>query len=148
MRPVGPHRDRLGDRGDQQVFSVDAAAGIVLGQRDVRELQLAKGAVRAGIDLLLRRTSTSADEVDEVLLAGGFGSSVRPASLERIGLLPAGWAARSRFVGNSALEGARALLVSDAAREGATLLARRVATVPLATDPDFRDRFMSALAFP
>lgn len=145
---AGALRGRFVDRTDQRVFVLDERAGVVLAQKDIRELQLAKAAVRTALDVLLAHTGTDVDSVGKVLLAGGFGRAVRPASLVRIGMLPPAWATRVTFVGNTALEGARATLVSSAAREDAARIATTVDGVALSTDPEFRRRFMSALSFP
>ena len=80
---------------------------ILLTQRDLRELQLATGAIRAGITLLLRRHGLKPCELDRVLVAGGFGNFIRRSNAQRIGLLP--WRLehrRIRYQGNTSLAGA------------------------------------------
>ena len=136
------------ERGDQRVFVVGAAHGIVLTQRDVRQVQLALAAVRVGIDLLLAEAAVRPDEVDGVVIGGGFGLHLEPATLVRVGLVPGSWAEALSFAGNTALAGARAALVSSSARERAREIARAVRTVDLAAHPEFQQRFISALAFP
>ncbi len=143
----GPLGGRVSDRGDQLVFAIDEDESIVLTQKDVREVQLAKAAVRAALDLLAPEGEGEGPP-DTVLVAGGFGRALSATSLERIGAVPRGWAPRVTFVGNAALEGARALLVSDAARAEAARIASEVRTVQLATDPAFQEAYLSALAFP
>jgi len=132
------------------------AGRVRLTQKDIRELQLAKAAVRAGIDILLRRYGIGPDQVDQVFLAGGFGQKLNPHKAEAIGLLPAGMAAKTRPVGNTSLAGAllaaRVLsengcslqedgkmpLILDRFRQAAAL----VEEVPLAEEEDFQDRYI------
>jgi uncharacterized 2Fe-2S/4Fe-4S cluster protein (DUF4445 family) len=128
------------------VFEV--ASDVVLTQQDVRQAQLAKGAVQAAIETVLEVAGRPASGVAEVLIAGGFGSHLRPASLAAIGVVPAGWTERITLAGNAALAGASAMLLSSDARDEADLLAARVRTVLLAGRPDFRERFVAALGFP
>jgi uncharacterized 2Fe-2S/4Fe-4S cluster protein (DUF4445 family) len=118
-------------------------------QRDVRELQLATGAIRAGIAILLKRAGLAARDLQRVLLAGGFGSFIRRSNAQRIGLLP-GEIDHSRihYVGNASLAGARWALLSTGARERAEELARRTRHVELATDNEFQAQFVEAMIFP
>ncbi len=139
---------RVRERDDGRVFVVDEAADVVLTQRDVRALQLAKGAVRAALEVLLAVAEVQPGGVAEVVIAGGFGLHVDARALVRIGALPDGWQDRVRFVGNTALAGARAALVSREAWREAERVARLVRTVPLAGDPRFEERFIAALDFP
>jgi uncharacterized 2Fe-2S/4Fe-4S cluster protein (DUF4445 family) len=146
-----------GDRGME--FVLHAPAGpqastastpsrLTVTQHDLRELQLAKGAMRAGMEVLLRELGVSAEDVTEVYLAGAFGNYVRPASAQAIGLLPHFPNARLTPVGNAAGTGARMALVSTAARRRLARLPARVDYVELAARADFQDIFMQALGFP
>jgi uncharacterized 2Fe-2S/4Fe-4S cluster protein (DUF4445 family) len=83
---------------------------IVLTQRDIRELQLAVGAIRAGITLLLQENDVPPESLETFLVAGGFGQSIRLSSARRIGLLPPLPPDRFQFCGNTSLAGARAML--------------------------------------
>lgn len=122
---------------------------IVIGQRDVRHLQLAVAAVRAGVDTLLRRCALDAGDLKALLVAGAFGNYIRCENAQRIGLLPPEVPLeRIAFVGNSSLAGARLAACSVRARETAMLLARATEHVELSTDADFQDTFISALQFP
>lgn len=139
---------RVFEHGDVRAFVIDDNAGLVLTQKDIRQLQLAKGAVRTAIDLLLAGAGVAPGDVREVLVAGGFGLHADGASLARIGMIPPEWADRLVFVGNTAKEGARAALVSSATRRVAEETAARVRTLSLATDPAFQARFVASLDFP
>ncbi len=122
--------------------------GIYLYQRDVRELQLASGAIRAGILILLRRVGLEPDDLDTVLLAGGFGNFIRRSNARRIGLLPPLPTRRIRFVGNAAGMGAKAVLLNRGARATAEQIAESAEHVDLSLDPEFQMEFGMAMLFP
>jgi len=118
-------------------------SGVALTQADVRELQLAKGAVAAGLRLLLGDRFLP---TDRVFLAGAFGNYVRAESARRIGLLPA-WATAPVAAGNTALRGARILLLAPSRRQAILEHAlAQVRHVELASDPRFEDAFVEAMA--
>ncbi|MDI6869736.1 MAG: ASKHA domain-containing protein [Bacillota bacterium] len=123
-------------------------ADLVLTQNDLRHLQLAKGALRAGVEALLRRAGVDAGELDEVLLAGAFSQGLLPENALATGLLPPVAAARVRAVGNAAWRGAALLLGRPSLREQAAEAAGRIVHVPLADDPDFAALYLAALDFP
>jgi len=146
LLPEGALASRIADTdGARQVALAD---GVTLTQNDIRQLQLAKGAVGAGIGLLLEEAGLVPDDVDEIVLAGGFGLHVRPAALVAIGLLPKWWGERVSFAGNSSLAGAELALASSGARAAARRLAQEVRTLDLAAHPAFEQRFLGELAFP
>jgi len=118
---------------------------ILLTQKDIREVQLAKAAIRAGIRLLMNRFDMSDLDIDRVLLAGAFGNYIRPSSAVRIGLLPNVPLDRIRSVGNAAATGAEILLISAACRERAARLARRIQYIEIAHEKDFADTFADAM---
>jgi uncharacterized 2Fe-2S/4Fe-4S cluster protein (DUF4445 family) len=118
---------------------------VVLTQRDVRELQLAKGAVAAGLAILLRQSGL--EDVSTLHLAGAFGNYVRIATARRIGLLPSTtWVEPA---GNAALRGARSLLLQPT-RRGPLLdtIISSAEHVELAADPAFQDTFVESMLFP
>ena len=124
--------------------SIELAGPVILSQADIRELQLAKGAVAAGLDLLLegRRLTPS-----RVFLAGAFGNYVRGASARRIGLLPP-WADHPTSAGNTALRGARMLLLSPSRRaQILDAVLSRTEHVELAANPRFQDAFVECMGF-
>ena len=129
----------------------EAADGrpIALTQRDLRELQLATGAIRAGIVILLRRAGLEPSDLDRVLIGGGFGNFIRRSNAQRIGLLPSRIEHhRIRYMGNTSLAGARLAAVSRQARETAEQLARRTEHVDLSSDAEFHREFAEAMIFP
>jgi uncharacterized 2Fe-2S/4Fe-4S cluster protein (DUF4445 family) len=147
---------RLATVGDgERVFVLhrpapDAPAeeSVYLSQRDVRELQFAKAAISTGWSLLLEELGLESSEVQQVLLAGSFGSYLSPAAAVRIGLVPRLPVLRIVSAGNVAGEGAKMVLLSARERAGADALLEEVRYVELSDRPDFNDRFVEQLAFP
>lgn len=122
---------------------------ITLTQRDVRELQLACGAIRAGVTILFARAGLRATDIKKVLIAGGFGNFIRRSNAQRIGLLPAELQRRRiSFAGNTSLAGARLVALSRAARQRAEEIAQRTEHISLSGDADFQSRFAEAMLFP
>jgi len=147
-------RGRVAMRGEERVFVVlrpgeaGARAEIVLTQDDVRQVQLAKGAIASGIAMLLHVAAVPLERVEELLLAGGFGNYLSILSAIRIGLIPALPVGRVRYVGNAASLGAQLCLLSEAERARADTIASRIEHVSLAAHPDFEQLFVDAMNFP
>ena len=120
---------------------------IVFTRADVGEIQLAKGAIRAGTELLLEAAGVAVSDLDEVVVAGAFGTYLDVRSAIRVGLLPALLPGRFRQVGNAAGAGARRLLLSSAARRAAAELPGRVQYLELTTHAEFGDHFAEAVTF-
>jgi uncharacterized 2Fe-2S/4Fe-4S cluster protein (DUF4445 family) len=120
---------------------------VVLSQRDVRELQFAKAAISTGWTLLLEELGLEHRDVQQVLMAGSFGSYLSPASAVRIGLVPKLPVLRIVSAGNVAGEGAKMALLSVRERVGARALLEEVTYVELSDRDDFNDRFVEQLAF-
>lgn len=120
---------------------------ILLTQKDVRELQLAKGAILAGVRVLLDRMGIGPEAVDEVLLAGAFGNYLDPASAFEIGLFPREMAGRVRQVGNAAGAGALAALRSKEEYARAGEIGKTMEYVELAAVTRFHSLFVSSLYF-
>ncbi len=122
---------------------------IVITQRDIRQLQLASGAIRAGTRILLKRAGLRPADLEAVLMAGGFGNFIRRSNAQRIGLLPGEIPRhRIRYQGNTSLAGAKLVAVSKRARELAEQLARQTEHIDLSTHPDFQWAFADAMIFP
>jgi uncharacterized 2Fe-2S/4Fe-4S cluster protein (DUF4445 family) len=111
-------------------------------------VQLAKGAIRAGIEILKAERGVGDDGVDAVLLAGGFGNFIRRRNALRIGLLPPIEHERIHFIGNAALVGAKMVLACADYREEAELISRRTEYLELGGRPDFQTQFATAMMFP
>lgn len=121
---------------------------VYLSQRDVRELQFAKASIATGWRLLLEELALKDMDVQQVLLAGSFGSYLSPASAVAIGLVPKLPVMRIVSAGNVAGEGAKMVLLSQTERSGATALLNEVDYVELSDRQDFNDKFVDQLAFP
>jgi uncharacterized 2Fe-2S/4Fe-4S cluster protein (DUF4445 family) len=121
---------------------------ILVTQRDIGEIQLAKGAVSAGMESLIEATGTRWEEVAEVVIAGAFGTYLSLDSALAIGLLPRFPNARYTQVGNAAGAGARIALLSLSERRRASAIARRMGYVELTTFRGFSRRFAAAMSFP
>jgi uncharacterized 2Fe-2S/4Fe-4S cluster protein (DUF4445 family) len=140
-----------GDGGQREFLLVergeagDGSGAITFTQKDVRELQLAKGAMRTGIEVLLEDNGLAADEIEQVIIAGAFGTYLDVTSAVTIGLLPELPLDRFRQVGNAAGMGAKLALVSRDKRAEAQVLARRVGYVELAAVPHFARAFTQSM---
>ena len=145
---------RVEMRGEERVIVVlrpgeaGAAREILLTQDDVRQVQLAKGAIASGIAMLQHVAGVPDDKVEELMLAGGFGNYLSIASALRVGLIPALPPERIRYVGNAAALGAQLCLLSETERARAETVARRIEHVSLAAHPDFERLFVDAMNFP
>jgi uncharacterized 2Fe-2S/4Fe-4S cluster protein (DUF4445 family) len=147
-------RERVAMRGEERLFVVarpgeaGAARELVLTQDDVRQVQLAKGAIASGIAMLQRVAGIGPEHVGELMLAGGFGNYVSIASAQRIGLIPVLPQGSVRYVGNAAALGAQLCLLSENERALAERVADRIEHISLATHPDFEEIFVDAMNFP
>ena len=143
---------RSGERGWEFLLVPAAAAGtardIVVTQSDVNEIQLAKGAIAAGLATLLEATHTRPEDVAEIIVAGAFGSYLDLDSALAIGLLPRLPNASYQQVGNAAGVGAKMALLSLKERQRAQNIANRTGYVELTTQAGFNRRFALSMLFP
>lgn len=140
-----PWRDQWETLDGKPVFRI--AGPVYLTQKDVRQVQLAKGAIRTGIEMLLKAAGIEAARVDRVLIAGSFGFHLRTASLIHLGLLPKEFDDRVEFVGNTSKSGAEAFLLNRDAREEMKQAVAQVEVLELANDPAFEKSFIQSLRF-
>lgn len=129
--------------GNEELIS-----GISLSPQDIREVQLAKGAIAAGIKILLLEAGIGAEDVKQVFMAGGFGYALHDWSAGRIGLIPEGLEKRQIRAGNTSGLGARLWLHSGEFRNFTRELAGRIRYVELSDHPEFNDLFMCEMTFP
>jgi len=122
--------------------------GIRFSQADVRQIQLAKAAVAAGIAAMLDEAGAGLEDVETVFLAGGFGSYLRPESAAAIGLIPPALLDRVETVGNAAGHGAVRMLLFRDEMDSMSRLAKAVRYIELSGSDFFRDRFVEELFFP
>jgi uncharacterized 2Fe-2S/4Fe-4S cluster protein (DUF4445 family) len=157
--PQGGSGDELGDRviqGDEGVYNflVSTAEETInqkpvhLSQKDVRELQLAKGAVAAGIQILMDEMGLGITDIDMVYLAGAFGNYIHPQSALRLGLIPTVDPSIIHSIGNAASTGASMVLLAKGYWKMANELAGSIEHVELSTRPDFNEYFIENMNFP
>ena len=130
---------------DDESFAL-GNTGVYLTARDIRQVQLAKAAIAAGVETLLHEARVC--DVDEILLAGGFGSMIDPVEAAGIGLIPRRFVPKTRAAGNIALHGAAQMLFSIGARRAAEREAATAIEVPLATNAVFMDQYIEQMMFP
>ncbi len=117
--------------------------------RDFRELQLASGAIRAGLTFLLRRAGLEPTDLEHLYLGGGFGNFIRRSNAQRIGLLPPEIARqRILYQGNTSLAGARMVALSRTCRASAERIARETGHVDFSRDPAFQEVYVASMGFP
>lgn len=137
---------RPGVRGAELLLS-QMGAEVIFNQEDVRQVQLAKSAIRTAIEILLGKAGLELRDLDLVLLAGAFGSYIDPEQAIRIGLLPAVKPEIIKNVGNAAAQGAVLALLSSSYQEAARTLSAGVQYVELATHDDFQRLFINNINF-
>ncbi|HWR09735.1 ASKHA domain-containing protein [Sporomusa sp.] len=140
-----PLQQRLQKENGKTAFAIHQS--VYLSQKDIRQVQLAKGAIRAGIECLLNANSLVPADVDRVFIAGSFGFHLNADSLINIGMLPNQFQDKISFLGNTAKTGGQALLLNQGTRQAVAALIKKVAVVELATYSDFDKTFVSCLNF-
>ncbi|MFA5177900.1 MAG: ASKHA domain-containing protein, partial [Candidatus Omnitrophota bacterium] len=148
-----PHkRIREGESGKEfiVVFKEDSASGndIVISEADIENLKRAKAAIYSASAVLVKHMDFKMSDVKKIFIAGGFGTSLDIDSAIKIGLLPDLERKRFFFIGNSALAGARQMLLSAEAAKLSEELARKITYFELSVDAGYMDEYMAALFFP
>jgi uncharacterized 2Fe-2S/4Fe-4S cluster protein (DUF4445 family) len=138
-------KERLVSKEGKLCFKVEGE--VYLTQKDIRQVQLAKGAVRAGVEALMQSQDVTVEEVDSVEIAGSFGYHLRAKSLLNIGLLPKGFEGKIRFVGNTSKSGGKAFLLNSDFRSSMSEVVKKIDCVELANRPDFDKLFVNSLSF-
>jgi uncharacterized 2Fe-2S/4Fe-4S cluster protein (DUF4445 family) len=138
--------DRSGRLSDPKGFQISHE--VYLGQADIRELQSAIGAVSAATQILLNHTNLDETDLAQVFLAGSFGAALDPASARSVGLVPDIPLERVQAVGNAAMDGALAALISHRERRAAFQVPRYAEYVELSGHPGFNDAFLEGMVFP
>lgn len=138
-------RERLVKLNGKTAFKVSEE--IFLTQKDIRQVQLAKGAVRAGIEFLMKSKDVEADKVGIIKIAGAFGYHLRAKSLINIGLLPKEFEGKIEFVGNTSKSGGHAFLVNKNYRHEMEELVKEIEVVELSKGEDFDKIFVKCLSF-
>ncbi len=129
-------------------FGEEGAHTVALTQKDVRQVQLAKGAILSGILALMEHLDLSFSDIDRVYIAGAFGCHIRMENFARLGVLPQQLLDRLVLVGNTSKSGAILCLLSKEKRAEASIIARKVRYIELSCHPGFDRLFTQCLAFP
>ncbi len=137
----------IDETGAVEEDSLPLTETVALLPADVRAVQLAKGAIAAGIRTLLELAEVSEEEIDTLYIAGGFGSHLNAASAAAIGLIPGALEKKVRVLGNAALSGAARLLLCREEIAGAQKLVQNTAHVTLSGNSRFNQHFMEAMLF-
>lgn len=137
--------DHLDEVDGQRIFKL--IDGVYLTQNDIREVQMAKGAIAAGIELMAEHLGIAVDEIQQVLLAGAFGSFIRPENACRIGLLPPVLLDKIQAVGNAAGSGARRLACNKSELRRAEEIVEKAEFLELASMPGFQMCFAKNMGF-
>jgi uncharacterized 2Fe-2S/4Fe-4S cluster protein (DUF4445 family) len=139
------------EKGDAIVLVPGSKSGtgkdILVTRSDIREIQLAKAAIRAGVEALLRATATKPEEIDHFVVAGAFGTYLNLDSAVRIGLFPTLPRERYHQVGNAAGAGAQEMLISQASRSEAERILAVMNYIELTTDPGFMESYVETMVF-
>ena len=128
-------------------FSEDGKSDVVITQKDVREVQLAKAAISAGITIMMKEIGVKEDQLAKISIAGAFGNYIRNTSAIHIGLLPKIEEEKIHSLGNSAGIGASMILLSCDSKEEAEKVAREIEHIELAARSDFQDKYMMEMMF-
>lgn len=135
-------------QGSTAFILEDSTPPILVTQSDVRELQLAKAAIRAGVETLMDEMNVSHDDIDDVYLAGAFGNDLRKENVLRLGVVPVLSPEKISSVGNAAGQGCKLSLASKQKHAELEEIARKARHLELSFQSDFSERFTKAMRFP
>ncbi|MFO7886201.1 MAG: ASKHA domain-containing protein [Desulfobacteraceae bacterium] len=121
---------------------------LYISQKDIRQIQLAKSALRSGIDMMLNTLAIPCDQIDKIYLAGGFGKYLNPENMERIGIIPENTAEKLFFIGNASIDGSISLLTDVSRRRFLESHINEMEHLELGASPEFMDKFVKNLNFP
>jgi len=133
------------DEGEDTLYLTE---NVYITQRDVRQLQLAKAAVLAGIARLTETEGKTYGDIDRLYLSGGFGTGMRTQSAVRIGMLPKELADKAIPLGNTSIKGAAMALLNPQMRDKLRKISKKCRYIELSSDSKFNDRFVDAMSFP
>lgn len=150
---VSPDSEKADEKLRQNLVKTDneikykVSGEVYLTQKDIRQIQLAKGAVRAGIEFLMRDKGVEASEVERVYIAGSFGYHLRAESLINIGLLPEEFRGKIEFLGNTSSSGGYGLLINKDCRDKMKRIVKEIDVIELSKYKDFDRVFVECLKF-
>jgi len=137
--------ERISDRlKDKKFYITD---DVYISQKDIRQIQLAKGAISTGVVMMLKEIDLKLEEVSKVFIAGAFGFHINPDSIRSIGLIPKEVKTDIEFLGNTSLEGARLALINRECLKGLHNLNGDTEVLELSLKPEFQEEFIRQLNF-
>lgn len=136
---------RIADRLIDKKFYI--TEDIYISQKDIRQIQLAKGAIASGIILMLEEINLTIEEISKAYIAGAFGYHINPDNIKTIGLIPKGFSGEISFLGNTSLEGARLALINKDYLKKAYDIKESMEVLELSLRENFQDVFVSQLNF-
>ena len=139
--------DETGRFCNEDDFYTLPGTDISITQKDIREVQLAKAAICAGIYTLINKAGLQVTDISELMVAGGFGNNINMKSAERIGLVPKNFSNKTRFIGNAAGQGAAMILLNRETMELSERISCEAETVQLSTDEFFMDKYIECMMF-
>lgn len=138
----------MDETGALDDVDVTLAENVVLLQKDIRAVQLAKAAIAAGIQTLLEISGSSCEEIEALYIAGGFGSHLNVSSAVAIGLLPEALKDKTRIIGNAALAGVSQLMLDQEQLQRARQIVATSKSINLGGNPSFNDNYVENMLFP
>lgn len=144
--PIQICRRLLTEEGENRILLTDEEHPVYLTAGDIRQLQLAKSAIRTGIEILLKKEGIKAQELNHIYLAGAFGSHIKVESAVAIGLLPDVSGEKITYAGNCAGMGAAMALLSESVIEDMERDAEKIRHIELAEEKAFEENFLSYMA--
>ena len=139
--------DETGFFCDGEDFYILQGTNVQITQKDIRQVQLAKSAICAGMHTLIHEAGLEPEDIDELVVAGGFGNNINIESAEKIGLIPAGFSKKARFIGNAAGTGASMILLNEDLLKLSEEVSKKAQTVDLSTDKFFMDKYVEGMYF-
>ena len=141
----------LGEYKDQKAIQItekaDQETTIYLTQKDIREVQLAKGAIAAGIEILLNKMDLKANDLDRVFIAGGFGNYINPSNACFIKMIPECLEDKIIQIGNGAGTGAKIYLLNNQAKQRALDIKEKVKYIELSVNQEFQTEYINSMSF-
>ncbi len=137
--------DNLKERLKDKKFYI--TENVYISQNDIRQMQLAKGAISSGVTMLLKEIDANIEDIEEAVIAGAFGYHINPESIKILGIIPKGFKGKITFVGNSSIEGARLSLLNKDISKEMVDIRENIKVIELSTREDFQDYFVKALSF-
>ncbi len=137
--------DRIARRVVDKKFYI--TEDVYISQKDIRQIQLAKGAIAAGVILMLEEIGLTIEDIPKAYIAGAFGYHINPNSIKTIGLIPKGFKGEIRFLGNTSLEGARLALINKSCLKRVYDIKKDMIVLELSLRENFQDVFVSQLNF-